>query len=95
MEAERSRGQHAGLDARTIRRAAVRLVGREGLSALSMRGLGAELGAKAMALYHHLPSKEALPGDGPRTPSSSANSSSRAPRRAWTPQASAWAALQR
>ncbi|MET9711192.1 TetR/AcrR family transcriptional regulator [Nocardiopsis alba] len=60
MEAERSRGQHAGLDARTIRRAAIRLVDREGLSALSMRGLGAELGVKAMALYHHFPNKEAL-----------------------------------
>ncbi|GAA1446253.1 TetR/AcrR family transcriptional regulator [Nocardiopsis tropica] len=60
MTTSRSRGQHAGLDRRGILRAAVRLVDREGLTALSMRRLGAEVGVKAMALYHHFPNKDAL-----------------------------------
>ena len=40
--------------------AAVRFVDREGLEALSMRKLGAELGVEAMSLYNHVPSKDAL-----------------------------------
>jgi len=56
----RSRGQHAGLDAATILRAAVDLADRDGLAALSMRRLGAELGVEAMAIYHHFASKDAL-----------------------------------
>jgi AcrR family transcriptional regulator len=40
--------------------AALRLVDREGLSALSMRRLGAELGVEAMALYRYAASKDAL-----------------------------------
>lgn len=40
--------------------AAVALVDREGLAALSMRRLGQELGVEAMALYKHVPSKAAL-----------------------------------
>lgn len=56
----RGRGQRAGLDARAIRRVAVRLADRDGLAALSMRRLGAELGVEAMALYHHFPNKDAL-----------------------------------
>jgi AcrR family transcriptional regulator len=43
-----------------VLRAAVVLADREGLKALSMRRLGAELGVEAMTLYHHLPSKDAL-----------------------------------
>jgi AcrR family transcriptional regulator len=39
---------------------ALRLIDREGLEALSMRRLGAELGVEAMALYHHFPNKQAL-----------------------------------
>lgn len=58
--ATRTRGQHAGLTRQAILRAAVRLADREGLAALSMRRLGAELGVEAMALYHHVPNKEAL-----------------------------------
>ncbi len=38
----------------------MRLADREGLAALSMRRLGAELGVEAMTLYHHIPSKDAL-----------------------------------
>jgi AcrR family transcriptional regulator len=40
--------------------AAVELVDRNGLDALSMRSLGGALGVEAMSLYHHVPSKEAL-----------------------------------
>jgi AcrR family transcriptional regulator len=40
--------------------AAIALVEREGPGALTMRRLGGELGVEAMALYHHLPSREAL-----------------------------------
>lgn len=40
--------------------AALDLVDREGLEALSMRKLGAELGVEAMSLYNHIPSKSAL-----------------------------------
>jgi TetR/AcrR family transcriptional regulator, tetracycline repressor protein len=39
---------------------ALRLVDREGLKALSMRRLGAALGVDPMAVYYHLPNKEAL-----------------------------------
>ncbi len=56
----RIQGQHAGLDVRAILRAAIAVADKEGLSALSMRRLGAELGVEAMALYHHIPSKDAL-----------------------------------
>ena len=48
------------LDRRTILEAAVRFVDREGLEALSMRKLGAELGVEAMSLYNHVPNKGAL-----------------------------------
>lgn len=60
MTTARTRGQHAGLTREAILRAAVRLTDRDGLAALSMRRLGAELGVEAMALYHHVPNKDAL-----------------------------------
>ena len=40
--------------------AAVRFADREGLDALSMRKLGADLGVEAMSLYNHVPNKDAL-----------------------------------
>ncbi len=40
--------------------AALRLIDRDGLEALSMRRLGEALGVEAMALYHHFPSRTAL-----------------------------------
>ena len=40
--------------------AAIALLDREGMTALSMRRLGAELGVEAMSLYNHVPSKDAL-----------------------------------
>jgi AcrR family transcriptional regulator len=48
------------LDRRTILEAAIRYVDVEGLDALSMRKLGAELGVEAMSLYNHVPNKGAL-----------------------------------
>ena len=55
--AETKRGS---LGRRRILEAAVRFVDREGLEALSMRKLGAELQVEAMSLYNHVPSKAAL-----------------------------------
>lgn len=46
-----------------ILQAALALADAEGLEALSMRRLGAELGVEAMSLYRHVPSKEALLDD--------------------------------
>ncbi len=40
--------------------AAIELADEEGLAALSMRKIGAKLGATAMSLYRHVPSKEDL-----------------------------------
>ncbi|GAB2578523.1 TetR/AcrR family transcriptional regulator C-terminal domain-containing protein [Kribbella endophytica] len=60
MPGRRTQGQSAGLTREAVLRAAVVLADREGLKALSMRRLGAELGVEAMTLYHHLPSKDAL-----------------------------------
>jgi AcrR family transcriptional regulator len=60
VPARRTPGQSAGLTREAVLRAAVVLADREGLKALSMRRLGAELGVEAMTLYHHLPSKDAL-----------------------------------
>lgn len=40
--------------------AAVRLADAEGLAAVTMRRLAADLGIEAMSLYHHLPGKEAV-----------------------------------
>ncbi len=39
---------------------ALALVDREGLKALSMRRLGTELGVDPMAVYYHIPNKQAL-----------------------------------
>lgn len=39
---------------------ALRLVDTEGLEALTMRRLAAELGVEAASLYHHVPNKDAL-----------------------------------
>ena len=39
---------------------ALRIVDKEGLEALTMRRLGAELGVEAASLYHHVPNKDAL-----------------------------------
>ena len=43
-----------------IVRAALELVDRSGLDALTMRRLGAALGVEAMSLYKHVPNKRAI-----------------------------------
>lgn len=48
------------LTRRRIVEAALAVVDREGLGALTMRRLGVELGFEAMALYRHVPNKAAL-----------------------------------
>ncbi|MEV7072335.1 TetR/AcrR family transcriptional regulator [Streptomyces sp. NPDC093990] len=54
------RGRHGRLSRERVLSAALELVDLEGLSALSMRRLGAELGVEAMALYRYAASKEEL-----------------------------------
>src|SRR5437879_8120056 len=59
-EAVTSRRRRTALSRERIAVAAVALIDGEGLDALSMRRLGAELGVEAMSLYRHFPSKAAL-----------------------------------
>lgn len=54
------RGHYGRLSRERVLASALELVDREGLSALSMRRLGAELGVEAMALYRYASSKDAL-----------------------------------
>lgn len=54
------RGQQGRLSRERVLAAALELVDREGLSALSMRRLGGELGVEAMALYRYAAGKDAL-----------------------------------
>lgn len=63
--AKRSRGRGparlgAGLSRERIAAAALALIDREGLPALSTRRLGDELGCEAMSIYHHFPAKAHL-----------------------------------
>lgn len=43
-----------------VLQAAIKVADREGLSALSMRRLGKEVGVEAMSLYHYFPGKDGL-----------------------------------
>jgi AcrR family transcriptional regulator len=54
------RDSSAALTREKIVKAAVRIVDRDGLEALSMRHLGALLGVDPMAIYYHVPNKAAL-----------------------------------
>ncbi|MFB8244287.1 TetR/AcrR family transcriptional regulator [Streptomyces sp. NPDC055952] len=54
------RGRYGRLSRERVLASALELVDREGLSALSMRRLGTELGVEAMALYRYAPSKDSL-----------------------------------
>ncbi|KOG29404.1 TetR/AcrR family transcriptional regulator [Streptomyces resistomycificus] len=54
------RGRYGRLSRERVLASALQLVDREGLSALSMRRLGSELGVEAMALYRYAASKDAL-----------------------------------
>ncbi|MGB7961868.1 MAG: TetR family transcriptional regulator, partial [Propionicimonas sp.] len=51
------------LSGHRIVEAAVAVADRGGLTAVSMRNVGRELGVEAMSLYHHVASKEALLDD--------------------------------
>ena len=53
-------GARRPLTRERVLRAALELVDQEGLAALSMRRLGAELGVEAMSLYNHVPNKAGL-----------------------------------
>ncbi|MFE3031420.1 TetR/AcrR family transcriptional regulator [Streptomyces canus] len=54
------RGRYGRLSRARVLASALELVDRDGLSALSMRRLGAELGVEAMALYRYAAGKDAL-----------------------------------
>jgi AcrR family transcriptional regulator len=56
----RTRGRRAGLTTERVIAAALQLIDREGLDALSMRRLATELGVHAMSLYNHVPSRGVL-----------------------------------
>ncbi|NUP10668.1 MAG: TetR family transcriptional regulator [Polyangiaceae bacterium] len=53
-------GKREALSRERILRAALEIVDREGLDAISMRRLGEELGVEAMSLYHHVANKAAI-----------------------------------
>src|ERR1700761_1154812 len=56
----RRRGRPAKLSRAAVVAAALALLDRDGVEALTMRRLGAELGVEAMSLYRHVPSRDAL-----------------------------------
>ncbi|GGX19893.1 TetR/AcrR family transcriptional regulator [Streptomyces lomondensis] len=53
-------GRHGRLSRERVLATALDLVDREGLAALTMRRVGAELGVEAMSLYRYAPGKNAL-----------------------------------
>lgn len=58
--ADKKRGPKPKLTRELLVTTALRIADEEGLDALSMRRLGAELGVDPMAAYRHLPNKKAL-----------------------------------
>jgi TetR/AcrR family transcriptional regulator, tetracycline repressor protein len=60
MSAARKKSPDTPLTREHIVATALALVDREGLKALSMRRLGTELGVDPMAVYYHIPNKDAL-----------------------------------
>lgn len=58
--APRRRGPRGNLSVDRIARAAIRLADREGLAAVSMQRVAAELGFTTMSIYNHIPGKELL-----------------------------------
>jgi len=56
----RGRATGTPLERERIVKTALAIVDQEGLKALSMRRLGAELGVDPMAVYYHLPNKQAV-----------------------------------
>jgi AcrR family transcriptional regulator len=57
---ERDANGRVGLDQRRILAAAVEFIDANGLRELTMRRLGAHLGVEGMALYRHIPGRDAL-----------------------------------
>ncbi len=55
-----SGSRHQRLTRERILRAAISIADRDGVEALTMRGLGSELGVEAMALYRHFANKDEL-----------------------------------
>ncbi|MER8188440.1 TetR/AcrR family transcriptional regulator C-terminal domain-containing protein [Kitasatospora sp. NPDC094015] len=53
-------GRPAQISVDRITAAAIEVVDREGLDALTMRRIGAHLGVAAMSLYRHLPGRDAI-----------------------------------
>ena len=64
MPSRRPKPPRTSLSLERIAAAALALLDRDGESGLTMRALGRELGVEAMALYHHLPNREAVLGEG-------------------------------
>ncbi len=60
MDADRGSATAPRLSRERAAVAALALIDRDGLDAFSMRGLGRELGVDPMAVYHHVPSRQAL-----------------------------------
>ena len=60
MPADGTRKLRPALTRERILRAAVDLADEQGLDALSMRGLAAQLGAGAMSLYNHVQNRDDL-----------------------------------
>jgi AcrR family transcriptional regulator len=72
--------------------AALELIDESGLDALSMRRLGTRLGVDPMAVYHHVPGKEALLGLVVRRAFDDLPSAARLPAgRGWREQVRRWA----
>jgi TetR/AcrR family transcriptional regulator, tetracycline repressor protein len=60
VSAARKKSPGTPLSRELIVSAALALLDRDGLAALSMRRLGAQLGVDPMAVYYHVPNKDAL-----------------------------------
>jgi len=60
VTAARRQASATPLTRERIVKVALEIVDRDGLKALSMRRLGSELGTDPMAVYYHIPNKEAL-----------------------------------
>jgi AcrR family transcriptional regulator len=58
--AKKASPRRPGLSRERVLRAALALVDREGLEAVSMRRVGEELGVEAMSLYNHVANKAAM-----------------------------------
>lgn len=60
MKTDSDRPQRIPLTRQRIAEAALRVIDRDGLSALTMKRLGSELGVEAMSLYFHFAKKLSL-----------------------------------